>query len=124
MDGDNNLININHKDIKNYLFLHISFLVYSFVGLTSKITSGKTFLSSEFFLYALLVFGILAVYALLWQKALKAFPLVKAYSNKGVVIVWNLLWATLFMGEHITIENMIGSAIIIVGIVMVSSDGD
>jgi drug/metabolite transporter (DMT)-like permease len=99
-------------------------LVYSFVGLTSKITSGKPFLSSEFFLYALLVFGILVVYALLWQKALKIFPLVKAYSNKGAVIVWNLLWATLFMRERITLENMIGSAIIIVGIVLVSSDGD
>lgn len=115
---------INRDDVKNYTFLHISFLVYSFVGLTSKIASGKTFLSAEFFLYALFAFGILAVYAVLWQKALKVFPLVKAYSNKGAVIVWNLLWATVFLGERITIENMIGSAIIIVGIVMVSSDGD
>jgi uncharacterized membrane protein len=115
---------VDYKDAKNYIFLHISFFLYSLVGLTSKIASGKEFLSSEFFLYAVLVFGILIVYALLWQKVLKVFSLVKAYSNKGVVIVWNLLWATLFMGEHITVENMIGSAIIVVGIVMVSSDGD
>lgn len=107
---------------KNYGLLHASFLIYSFVALLSKLAAGETFFSAEFFGFAALVFGLLLVYAFLWQKALKVFPLVTAYSNKGAVIIWNLIWASLIMGEQITASNLAGSAIIIFGIVVVSSD--
>jgi drug/metabolite transporter (DMT)-like permease len=111
-----------HETIKHYALLHLSFLIYSFVALASKMTSGKEFFSSEFFGFAALVFILLVLYAFLWQKVLKVFPLVTAYSNKGAVIIWNLIWASLIMGEKITASNMVGSAIIIFGIVVVSSD--
>jgi len=107
---------------KKYALLHFSFLIYSFVALMSKIAGGKTFFSAEFFGFAALVFALLLVYAFLWQKVLKVFPLVTAYSNKGAVIVWNLIWASLIMGEKITAGNLAGSAIIIFGILVVSSD--
>lgn len=107
---------------RDYLHLHVTFIVYSLIALLSKLASGKTFLSAEFWMWAVLVFVSLAGYALLWQQALKAFPLVKAYANKAVVVVWNMLWATLLLRENITLENMIGSGIIIAGIVMVSGD--
>ena len=106
-----------------YFLLQISFFVYSFIALASKLASGQTFFSSEFFLFTGLVFVLLVLYAFIWQKALKVFPLTKAYANKAVVVVWNLLWASLILGERITLENLVGSAIIIVGIVLVSSDG-
>jgi drug/metabolite transporter (DMT)-like permease len=107
---------------QNFIFLHISFIIYSFVGVFSKTVSQQPFFSLKFILYGGIVFFILAVYALLWQQILKRFPLVTAYSNKGVVIIWNLLWAVIFFSETITIENIIGSAIIIAGIAVVSSD--
>ena len=107
---------------KNYALLHASFLIYSFVALMSKITAGKEFFTAGFFGFAALVFLLLLVYAFLWQKVLKVFPLVTAYSNKGAVIIWNLIWASLIMGEKITVGNLIGSAVIIIGIVVVSSD--
>ncbi len=109
---------------REYTALHISFIVYSITALLSKLAGGKPLFSADFFLFAALVFVSLAVYAFIWQKALKSFPLVKAYSNKAVVIVWNLLWASVLLGERITLENLIGSAIIMVGIVMVSGDDD
>ncbi|BDF59475.1 hypothetical protein CE91St36_22920 [Christensenellaceae bacterium] len=108
--------------IGNFIFMHLSFIVYSFVGVTSKTAAGQGFFTPAFFLYACLVLGLLVVYALLWQQVLKHFTLVKAYSNKGVVVIWNLLWAVIFFQEVITIENLIGSAIIVIGIVVVSSD--
>lgn len=108
--------------IQNFIFLHISFIIYSFVGVFSKTVSQQEFFSLKFFIYAGTVFLILAIYALLWQQILKRFPLVTAYSNKGVVIIWNLTWAVIFFGESITFENIIGSAIIIAGIAVVSSD--
>jgi drug/metabolite transporter (DMT)-like permease len=110
------------QTFKNYALLHLSFLIYSFVALMSKMTAGKAFFSSGFFGFAALVFVLLVVYAFLWQKVLKLFPLVTAYSNKGAVIIWNLIWASLIMGEKITVSNLVGSAIILVGIVVVSSD--
>ncbi len=110
------------QTFKNYGLLHASFLIYSFVALLSKLTAGKPFFSAEFFSFAALVFISLLVYAFLWQKVLKVFPLVTAYSNKGAVIIWNLIWASLIMGEQITASNLAGSAIIIFGIVVVSSD--
>jgi drug/metabolite transporter (DMT)-like permease len=110
------------QTFKNYALLHASFLIYSFIALLSKMAAGKVFFSSEFFGFAALVFGLLLVYAFLWQKILKVFPLVTAYSNKGAVIIWSLIWASLIMGEKITVSNLAGSAIIIFGIMVVSSD--
>lgn len=102
--------------------MHLSFLVYSFIGVVSKTASAQGFFTPAFFLYAFFVIALLGIYALLWQQVLKKFPLVKAYSNKGVVVIWNLLWAVIFFQESITIENLIGSAVIIFGIMVVSLD--
>ena len=107
---------------KNYLLLHMSFVIYSFVGVFSKTVSQQPLFSLKFFLYAFIVFSILGIYAILWQQILKRFTLVTAYSNKGVVIIWNLIWAVIFFHETITIENIMGSVIIITGIAVVSSD--
>jgi drug/metabolite transporter (DMT)-like permease len=107
---------------REYAVLHVSFIVYSVTALLSKLAGGKPLFSADFFMFAALVFASLVLYAFIWQKALKVFPLVKAYSNKAVVIIWNLLWASVLLGERITWENLIGSAIIMAGIVMVSGD--
>lgn len=112
------------NSVREYAILHGSFLVYSVTALLSKLAGSKPLFSADFFLFAVLVFASLVVYAFIWQKALKSFSLIRAYSNKAVVIVWNLLWASVLLGERITLENLIGSAIIMVGIVMVSADGD
>lgn len=108
--------------VGNFVFMHLSFIVYSFVGVLSKTASSQGLFTSAFFLYACFVLVVLMVYALLWQQVLKHFTLVKAYSNKGVVVIWNLLWAVVFFQEVITVENLIGSAVIVAGIVVVSSD--
>jgi drug/metabolite transporter (DMT)-like permease len=106
----------------NYIFMHASFLLYSFAGTVSKTAANQGMFTLYFFIYAMLVLAILAAYALMWQQVLKRFTLAKAYPNKGVVVIWNLLWAVVFFKEVITINNIIGSAVIIGGIVLVSSD--
>ncbi len=80
------------------------------------------FLSGRFFLFAGLLVISLGIYALLWQQLIKRFSLVKAYSNKGAVIIWNMLWAILIFGEKISISNIVGTAVIILGIMVVSTD--
>jgi len=110
------------KTALDYTFMHASFLLYSFVGTVSKTAANQGMFTPYFFMYALLVLFILAVYALMWQQVLKRFSLAKAYPNKGVVVIWNLLWAVVFFKEVITISNIIGSAVIIIGIALVSAD--
>lgn len=110
------------KTAGNYIFLHITFLIYSLSTLASKFAGSSEWFSKEFIIYTLLVFVMLIIYALLWQKVLKKFTLAKAYPNKAVVVIWNLIWAALILGETITLENIIGSAIIVIGVVVVSGD--
>ena len=107
-----------------YVFMHLSFIVYSFVSVMSKTAASQGLFTGPFFLFFCIVLVLLVIYALLWQQVLKFFPLVKAYSNKGVVVIWNLLWSFLIFNEVITIENIIGSVVVLAGIMVVSSDND
>ena len=115
-------MNTVKKTVLDYAFMHASFLLYSFAGPISKTAANQGIFTPDFFLYAMLVLTTLAVYALMWQQVLKRFTLTKAYPNKGVVVIWNLLWAVVFFKEVITISNIIGSAVIIIGITLVSTD--
>jgi drug/metabolite transporter (DMT)-like permease len=107
---------------RNFALLHLSFFVYSLVAVCAKSAAnnaGTLWLLGAFVCLEVLALGC---YALLWQKALKHFPLVPAYSNKGVVVLWNLVWAVVLFGESVTPENLIGASLVIAGIVVVSAD--
>ena len=58
-------------------------------------------------------------YALFWQQILKKLPLVTAYANKAITVVWGLLWGMLVFKEKITVFNVVGALVIIFGIYMV-----
>ncbi len=107
--------------IKNYSLLYFGFLVYSFVSVFAKFASKQ----NDFY-HTLLFIGlelfVLFVYAIIWQQVLKKFQLMVAASNKGVTVVFTLLWSFLFFGEKISFLNIVGAILIILGIWMVSSD--
>ena len=62
--------------------------------------------------------GVMGVYAVLWQQLIARMPLATAYMFKGTSLIFVLLISALLFGEAITINNVIGSAIIIGGIVL------
>ena len=105
--------------IKSFIELHVLLIIYSLGGICSKFAGQSKFLSLRFFLFYGMVFLILAVYAIVWQQILKKLPLVTAYANKAVTVVWGLIWGMLIFKEKITINNIVGALIIIVGIYMV-----
>jgi uncharacterized membrane protein len=107
---------------KDYALLHFSFIIYSFVAVLSKTAALQGILSVGFFTFTALELVLLAIYALMWQQCLKRFSLMKAYANKGIVVLWNLTWASVLFNERITLENLFGCAVIILGIMVVSSD--
>lgn len=111
------------KNIKDILYLQLIFLLFSFIGVIAKTASQYDLFSTGFIKCYGLELLLITIFAYFWQKILKNVKLVVAYSNKGTVIIWNLLWAILFFQENINISNIIGSVIIIFGIVLVTNDG-
>lgn len=107
---------------KYYIFLHISFLLYSLIMLYMKSISTFAIGSFAFLAAYFLLVVFLFVYALIWQQVIKWFPISKAYSHRGVIIIWTLIWSYLFFGETIKWNNLLGALIIISGIIVVSSD--
>lgn len=101
-------------------------LLYSFVSMLSKVASN--FLKSDgFFSFSFLgtfigmIIG-LGVYAILWQIVLKKVDLTVAYANKGLVLLWSLLWSVVFFHEKISWNNVVGVVLVIVGIIMVTKN--
>lgn len=104
---------------KNYILLHIVLAVYSFLGISSKIASGKQFLSFGFIFWYGIVLLNLFLYAVVWQQILKKMNLITAYANKAITVVWGLFWGYILFGDEVTITKIIGIIIIIIGVVLV-----
>lgn len=82
-------------------------------------------MSPKFILFYSLVLLDLAVYAIVWQQVLKKLPLVSAYANKAVTVIWGLIWGMVIFKESLTIWNVIGAIVIIIGIyIVVRADAD
>lgn len=61
---------------------------------------------------------LLALYALLWQISLRKIPLTTAFMCKGFTLVLALALSSSVFQETITINNIIGSAMVIIGILL------
>ena len=107
---------------KILILLHILILIYSLLGICSKLAAQEEFLSFKFCLFYFVVILNLGIYAICWQQIIKRLPLVTAFANKAITVAWGILWGMLFFHEKITVNKIIGAVIIIVGIVLVVTD--
>lgn len=108
------------KSIIRIFILHIVLLVFSLSTVLSKLASGEEFLSMRFCgLYAGIIL-LLGIYAIVWQQLIKHLPLIFAYANKAVTVIWGLIWGYLLFSENITPNKVIGALIVIAGIVVFS----
>lgn len=110
------------KKWKDYAFLHISILIYSITIVLSKVASDFPFLSWQYILCYGGMVAILGIYAILWQQVIKRFEPSVAYSHKSVTVIWALLISGFLFGENITLGNVIGTVLIVTGVVMVSQN--
>ena len=109
--------------LKPLFFLHILLIIYSLGGICSKLAGQQDFFSVRFFLFYGVVLLILFLYAILWQQILKKLPLVTAFANKAIVVIWSIIWGNIFFDENFSICKLIGAIIIIIGVyLVVSSD--
>lgn len=115
---------INQKKIgiKDIVLLQGVIVIYTLSGVAAKLASGSDFFSFKFLLFYGVEIGILGIYALLWQQIIKKFDLSIAYANRAMALLWSMIWAAVFFHETVTIQNIIGVLIVLVGTIVVNSD--
>ena len=107
---------------KNILQLQAVVIIYTISSVMAKAASEHKEEHLLFLLFFGLEFILLGIYALLWQQMIKKFELSVAYANRAMAILWSMIWAVLFFHDRITIRNIVGVAIVLVGIVLVNTD--
>ena len=107
--------------VRDILFLCFAVAVYSASGLFSKMASRYDFLSLPYLLCLGGVDLVLGFYALYWQMVLKRVPLSLAYPFRSLGVVFGLAIAGLVFHETITLFNLLGGILVIVGLLVITT---
>ena len=109
--------------IRQMFFLQLVVIIYTLAGVSAKFASFEEFLSFKFILLYGLEILILGIYAVLWQQIIKHIDLSVAYANRSMALLWSMLWAFIIFREKITIRNLLGVIIVIIGTLIVNTEG-
>lgn len=116
------------EKLKDYVFLHLSVMMFSFTSVFSKLASQELnnggFDNPRLYLYLFLMVFVCFLYAFCWQKIIKKFDLNIGFANRSVYLLWSQLWAVAIFGEHLTTRNIIGLVIVLTGVIIVSLSGE
>ncbi len=107
-----------NEKAKSYAALYLLLIFLSLGSVLIKLASGHAFLSPEFILLYGGSLSISVVYALGWQQVLKRLPLTVAYANRALTVVLGMIWGYVIFGESITLNMLLGSAVILAGIIL------
>ena len=110
--------------LKDICILQIVIAIYTLSTVCAKFASGQEFMSFQFILYYVIEMMILGVYAIIWQQLLKKFDVSIAYANKAMGLLWSIVWAILIFNDTITIKNVIGVLIVIIGTIIVNNEDE
>lgn len=101
---------------KILILMSLSLIIQSLSSVFIKCAGRYETLSKEFIFFYILAVGCLGVFAIMWQLLLELIPLTTAYLRKGILYILILIWSVLFFREQVTVNNLLGSLIIIAGI--------
>lgn len=93
-------------------------LLYACVTIFTKYASKYEFMSTAYCIGLAGAIGVMGAYAIGWQQILKHIEISTAYMFKGTSLIFVMLLAFAFFGEAITLMNIIGACVIIVGIAL------
>lgn len=108
--------------LKNIIVLQAVVVVYTLSSVVAKLATGRELFSFAFFLFYGLEIVILGIYAILWQQMIKRFDLSVAYANRAMALLWSALWAVILFHEGLSVKQMLGIALVIMGTVIVNTD--
>ena len=113
------------KKFTRYFLLHLNIMLFSFTGVFSKLASNAYkehgLFHPSFFFFVFLMLLNCAVYAVAWQKIIKRFSLSVAYANRSVYLIWSQLWAVFIFHENLSVQNIIGMAVLFIGVLIVQT---
>jgi drug/metabolite transporter (DMT)-like permease len=98
-------------------------VIYTISSLMSKKASASEGDLTKFLFWFGLEFVVLGVYAILWQQMIKRFELSIAYANRSMAVVWSMVWAVVFFHDTITVKNIVGVVLVVVGTIIVNGEG-
>ena len=110
--------------VKTILVLQAVVMLYTLSSVAAKLAAGQSPLSQGFLLFYGVEIVLLGIYALAWQQVIKHWELSVAYANRSMAILWSLIWAVVFFRESVTINNIIGVVIVILGTMMVNQNDE
>lgn len=105
-----------YEKIKYLIAVNILFFFYSITSVLGKLAAKEGEVNERFLLLYAGSLTVMGLYAVCWQQIIKKLPLMTAYANKAVVIIWGMLWGILFFGESITIGKLSGILLVIIGV--------
>ena len=106
----------------NYLILHLLFIVYALNTVLGRMAAPYGWTDWRRFALLAGVLFLLGIYAAGWQVMLKKFNLGVAYANRSAVVIWGILLAWLCLGEALSWTLAAGAALVIGGIILVSTE--
>ena len=95
-------------------------MVYASVAVFTKLAAQQDFLSWAYIGCFAGAIAVMGLYAVLWQQVLRYVEIGVAYMFKGTSLIFTMLVAAMVFGEQITTMNIVGSAIIISGVLLLA----
>jgi multidrug transporter EmrE-like cation transporter len=116
--------NTKSNFIKKIIILQMIIAIYCCSTVVAKFASAEEFSSLRFWVLYGTEIAILGIYALLWQQIIKHFPITIAYANRAVGLFWSVIFALVIFHETITIKNIIGVIVVVIGTMIVNSEDE
>ena len=107
---------------KILILLSLSLVIQSLSSVFIKYAGMYETLSKEFIFFYLVAIGCLGIFAIMWQFLLEMIPLTTAYLRKGILYILILFWSVILFKEQVTLNNILGSIIVIAGIMIHGMD--
>lgn len=104
--------------LSSVLLLTVSFLIYSATGIFTKLASMQDPMGVAWLQYLAMAFVALGTYAVLWQFILGRVALSQAFLFKSTTVLFSLCFAYFLFDERISLQNIVGAFLIIVGIIL------
>ena len=111
------------SSVKMYFFLFSCYLIYSLALVAGRLAGNYALISIPAILLSGLTFFLLGVFATFYQSILRSVPLTKAYAGRVVTILYGMIFGSIIFSDKITLNMLLGTAVIITGVVMVVKNG-
>ncbi len=112
------------KEKFRYIFIFLSIFFQSVSFIFSKLAAlhieDNSIINYIFNPYYIASLFCLVLQAFFWQKTLEYMNLSKAYPYTGLIYVFILIYTYFLFNEPISLNNILGTSIILIGIYIIS----